>query len=68
MRDAATAAAMSDPTLNRWFQRRWVELPAVAPPSPAAETRRCDDDELTTTGLALLHEWRRSRDISQVAQ
>ena len=26
MRDAAAAAAMSDPEMNRWFRRRWVEF------------------------------------------
>ena len=65
MRDAASAAAMSDPTLNRWFQRRWVELPAEVRPQPAADLL-LNEDELVTTGLALLHEWRRLRNTSQV--
>ena len=62
MRDAASAAAMSDPDMNRWFRRRWVELPARG----AAAARDADaplpvDDELASTGVALLQEWRRSR-------
>ena len=67
MRDVASAAAMSDPTLNRWFKRRWVELPAVGSPSPAAAAPS-DADDLVDTGLALLHEWRRLRDTSQVSR
>ena len=60
MRDAASAAAMSDPALNRWFQRRWVELPGDVKLSPALKTLPADD-ELAVTGLELLHEWRRLR-------
>lgn len=57
MRDAAQAAAMSDPTLNRWFRRRWVELPGPAPSVQAAAPLPADED-LALTGLALLEEWR----------
>lgn len=66
MRDAAAAAAMSDPTLNRWFNRRWIELPADAAPKSVSDPLP-NDDELETSGLALLHEWRRLRGISQVS-
>ena len=65
MMDAASAAAMSDPTLNPWFRRRWVELPARTAPQAAAATLPVDD-ELATTGLALLHEWRLRRDSTAV--
>ena len=65
MRDAATAAAMSDPTLNRWFRRRWVELPSTITP-PRKEDVPTGDDELASTGLALLQEWRRSREVGVV--
>jgi hypothetical protein len=65
MRDAASAAAMSDPTMNRWFRRRWVELPVHTAPSPAVETVSADND-LASTGLALLHEWRLRRAIEAV--
>ena len=58
MKDAARAAAMSDPALNRWFQRRWVEPPADVAPHLAAG-KPTNDDELAITGLALLHEWQR---------
>ena len=66
MRDAASAAAMSDPTLNPWFRRRWVELPVYTAPSPAAETVSAEAD-LASTGLALLHAWRLRRGIEAVS-
>ena len=66
MKDAASAAAMSDPAMNRWFRRRWVELPAPAAPNPTADVLPVVDD-LATTGLALLQEWRRRRQPGVVA-
>ncbi len=57
MRDAASAAAMSDPTMNRWFRRRWSEPPWLAPSVQPAENAVVGDD-LAQTGLALLEEWR----------
>ena len=59
MRDAAAAAAMSDPEQNRWFRRRWAEhLPAhvLAEPAPLPATQ---DSELI--GRELLAAWRRER-------
>ena len=65
MRDAARAAAMSDPTLNTWFRRRWADLPTTASAYPRG-SRPADSDELAVTGLALLEEWRRQRDAARV--
>ena len=65
MRDAARAAAMSDPALNPWFRRRWTDLPDHTAPSPVAETLLADND-LVSTGLALLHEWRLRRALEAV--
>ena len=57
MRDAAAAAAMSDPERNRWFRRRWVE-PNLAPiPVDAASKPERLDFELI--GTELLIAWRR---------
>jgi hypothetical protein len=35
--DAAQAAAMSDPELNRWFRRRWNESLETSPRVQASE-------------------------------
>ena len=62
MRDAATAAAMSDPEQNRWFSRRWqdwVTLP-VSPSTPPPELHE-PDEALEVTGHALLLAWRAER-------
>lgn len=66
MRDAAAAAAMSDPENNRWFRRRWAEI-AVVPTTPASDgiaeggaTPPADDD-LILAGQDLLWQWRRER-------
>lgn len=65
MRDAAWAAAMSDPDQNRWFRRRWVEVSG-----PRADTPGCiialaapstSEDELRALGRHLLAQWRRER-------
>ncbi|GEM_PF-4986981 len=56
--DPARAAAMSDPELNRWFRRRWVEPEAVKP-WPANDA--IPGHPLEQTGLDLLHAWRRQK-------
>ena len=61
MRDGASAAAMSDPALNRWFSRRWAELPNDEASHQPAELPPVADD-VALTGLALLRDWRRQRD------
>ena len=56
--DAAAAAAMSDPLLNRWFCRRWAECgPTVIDVSEGA----IEAVPLEHLGLELLAEWRRGR-------
>lgn len=61
--DPARAAAMSDPALNRWFRRRWVE-PSTRPP-PAASGA----DVVSTTpeqiGLQLREVWQQERSRGQ---
>ena len=37
--DAAQAAAMSDPELNRWFRRRWYEPLETSPRGQASKAR-----------------------------
>jgi len=57
MRDAASAAAMSDPEQNRWFRRRWVEpAPTHAPAKPKP---RSASQDLGLLGRELLADWRR---------
>lgn len=64
MRDAATAAAMSDPDQNRWFRRRWNEQEEIAAPEERIEPApRIDLDLL---GHELLLDWRRQRAVSGV--
>jgi hypothetical protein len=58
MRDAAAAAAMSDPNRNRWFRRRWVEANAVDPTLVCVEQ---DEPDLDLLGRELLAAWRRER-------
>ena len=59
MKDAATAAAMSDPDQNRWFRRRWVEkAPVVVQQEILAEP---GDVDLNLLGQKLLADWRRER-------
>ena len=60
MRDTASAAAMSDPDRNRWFRRRWDE-PACLVHVASEAGPPLPQDELASTGLALLHEWRQQR-------
>lgn len=66
MRDAAAAAAMSDPDNNRWFRRRWAEpvltQPRVEPTSP----QPTQDFELI--GTELLAAWRRERAERELAR
>ena len=55
--DTATAAAMSDPDLNRWFRRRWRDDP---PPVSGAENQASKtSDPLTQLGLDLVELRRR---------
>ena len=58
MRDAAAAAAMSDPDNNYWFRRRWVEPDRV---SGSSQTVDLASEALELTGLELLAQWRRER-------
>ncbi len=59
MRDAASAAAMSDPRRNPSFRRRWQEpldrSTSSESPTPSPEVA------LEITGRALLEQWRRER-------
>ncbi len=59
MRDAASAAAMSDPRRNPSFRRRWQELPdrraSQSAPTPEPNVA------LEITSRALLEQWRRER-------
>lgn len=59
MRDAAAAAAMSDPERNRWFSRRWAEAGADLPPVEPTPSSAVQDLELV--GRELLAAWRRER-------
>lgn len=59
MRDAAAAAAMSDPVRNPHFRRRWTE--AGAPTGP----RHPDVGALGTLGLALLEALNRRKPVEQ---
>ena len=59
MRDAAAAAAMSDPEQNRWFRRRWAEY-------EIAERRfepvvHGPPQDFEVIGRELLAAWRRER-------
>ena len=66
MRDAARAAAMSDPDQNRWFRRRWVDAvarncstpPGHAQPLPLSQN---NPDTFELTGRKLLAAWRHER-------
>jgi hypothetical protein len=58
--DAAAAAAMSDPELNRFFRRRWIDADATAILCAVAMHPDLDDD-LAVTGRELLEQWRRER-------
>lgn len=60
MRDAAAAAAMSDPEQNRWFKRRWSEHVPVQQPVEPAFPPATQDFELI--GRELLAAWRRERE------
>ena len=71
MRDAASAAAMSDPERNRWFRRRWVEAgptPIVLTPAPAAIPARLLDDQLNLLGHQLLQQWRCERSSKEAVR
>jgi hypothetical protein len=57
--DAATAAAMSDPDLDRWFRRRWHGDPKQAAPPLAPHSRQPDSLELT--GRQPLERWHGER-------
>lgn len=59
MRDAASAAAMSDPRRNPSFRRRWQEQPYRCA-SEGAHTP-VPNVALEITGRALLEQWRRER-------
>ena len=56
--DAAAAAAMSDPLMNRWFRRRWTER-AEDLPVPVFTIDR--DADFAIVGRELLAAWRRER-------
>jgi len=58
MRDAAAAAAMSDPERNPAFRRRWTER-AESLPMPACTLEQ--DADLELAGRQLLAAWRRER-------
>ncbi len=59
MRDAAAAAAMSDPERNRWFKRRWADAdPALYPIEPESSP---GPQSLELIGSELLAAWRRER-------
>lgn len=59
MRDAARAAAMSDPDQNHWFRRRWTELDlALFPVDAASKPELLDFEQISTE---LLIAWRRGR-------
>lgn len=68
MRDAAAAAAMSDPEINRWFRRRWSDEQAqlaltpskAQAPDSTVKIQNLDHD-LTLLGHDLLMQWRRER-------
>ncbi len=59
MMDAASAAAMSDPTMNRWFRRRWV-TPDTAEAILVVQQPKLED-QLDLTGRQLLEAWRQAR-------
>ena len=66
VRDAAAAAAMSDPEQNRWFKRRWAEHGPVQSPSEPASPPATQDFELI--GRELLAAWRRERADREAAR
>ena len=52
MRDTAHLASMDDPSENRWFSRRWVDLPRRSRPlAPVVRT-------LDTIDAEVLVSWR----------
>ncbi len=57
--DAAAAAAMSDPILNRWFRRRWITADVITVTAEPDQSRRAD--QLDLTGRELLAAWRQER-------
>ena len=63
MRDAAAAAAMSDPENNRWFKRRWSDVGTEPTTSTIAPVRPhlAAPDDLDLLGRDLLLQWRRER-------
>ncbi|WP_043840291.1 hypothetical protein [Muricoccus aerilatus] len=62
MRDAASAAAQSDPTQNRWFSRRWQDWATLYPvPQPSMPEPPEPNEPLEVTGHALLLAWREER-------
>ena len=68
MRDAARAAAMSDPEQNQWFRRRWVDTVVRDLPTPskhAKPTQSCHGfhNSLDLFGRELLAAWRRERAV-----
>lgn len=64
--DAATAAAMSDPALNRHFRRRWADGGMPAPPKSSTAAPP-PAKALEQLGRALLRDWRAAR-IKEGAQ
>ena len=63
MKDAAAAAAMSDPLMNRWFRRRWI-VAGYPNPMPDEPLTHGIDEQLELAGLDLLRAWRRGQAVS----
>ncbi len=57
--DAAAAAAMSDPLMNRWFRRRWLIADVATAAALTEQVKQVD--QLDLTGRELLEAWRRER-------
>ena len=66
MRDAARAAAMSDPEHNQWFRRRWVDAVGHNDPTSSDHAEPLKpfyglQNSLDLFGRELLAAWRRER-------
>ena len=66
MRDAARAAAMSDPEQNQWFRRRWDDTVARNCPTRSSHSAPSQlfhgtQNSLDLFGRELLAAWRRER-------
>ncbi len=59
MMDAAVAASMSDPILNRWFRRRWITADVITVTAEPEQSRQTD--QLDLHGRELLEAWRQER-------